>query len=155
MKKFYFDMDFLVNLYSFGVFSTFSGVDFYSSHCFIEAGKRTNINPIVLLSIAKVESNLSKNAINKNSDGTYDIGIMQINNSWLKKYNFTDKYIFHACTNIYFGTFILKQCFDRFGYTWKGIDCYNKGLKAKYNSKYVFRVKNVLSQEKNLINLSF
>ncbi|MEM4959203.1 MAG: lytic transglycosylase domain-containing protein [Nanopusillaceae archaeon] len=148
-------MDFLLNFYSFGVFLTFSDIDFYSLSCFYEAGKRNNINPVVLLSIAKVESNLRKNAINKNANGTYDIGIMQVNSFWLKRYKFTPQYISHSCTNIYFGAYILKQCFDRFGYSWKGIDCYNKGLKAKHNSRYVMKVKKEMENFLNITTQAF
>ena len=44
--------------------------------CFQEAGQMYGINPLVLRSIAKVESNTNPAAINKNSNETYDVGLM-------------------------------------------------------------------------------
>jgi soluble lytic murein transglycosylase-like protein len=49
--------------------------------CFEDAGNKYGINPILLESIARVESNLNPKAINKNTNGTSDIGLMQINSA--------------------------------------------------------------------------
>ncbi len=38
----------------------------------------------LLRSIAEAESGLNPAAINRNSNGTYDFGVMQINSSWEK-----------------------------------------------------------------------
>ena len=119
-------------------------VNSYGEDCFTKAGKRYYLNPKLLYAIAKVESNLDYKAINNNKDGSYDIGIMQINSKWLpvlKKFNITEKDLFNPCQNIMVGAWILAHCVFRFGYTWKAVDCYNKGSKAKQNSDYVFKVK--------------
>src|ERR1700694_2838883 len=52
------------------------------SLCFVEAGALYDINPTILRAIAKVESNFNPNAVNRNRNGTYDFGVMQINTSW-------------------------------------------------------------------------
>jgi soluble lytic murein transglycosylase-like protein len=41
------------------------------------------VHPDILRAITKVESNFNPRALNKNQNGTYDIGIMQINSSWI------------------------------------------------------------------------
>ena len=46
---------------------------------FVEASKKYNINPKMLYSIAKFESNLNSKALAKNRNGSLDIGLMQIN----------------------------------------------------------------------------
>ena len=52
--------------------------------CFENAGNTYGINPTLLESIARVESNMNPKAINKNTNGTSDIGLMQINSAWLR-----------------------------------------------------------------------
>lgn len=130
-----------------GIFSLFMMIRFSlaESYCFEEAGERYNINPYLLYVIAKIESNLNPKAINKNINGSYDIGLMQINSKWLpilKKYNIKEKDLFNPCQNVFVGAWVLKQCINKFGNTWKSIDCYNKGSKAKNSSKYVWKIYN-------------
>jgi len=50
--------------------------------CFTEAGNSYNISPLLLWSIAKHESRFNPAAVNRNRNGTYDFGVMQINSSW-------------------------------------------------------------------------
>lgn len=104
------------------------------SQCFIDAGNRYNIHPNLLWAIAKVESGFNPYAINRNSNGTYDIGIMQINTSWipvLKKYGYNEKHLWNACYNIYVGAWVLAQCISKHGYTWEAVGCYNASSKVK------------------------
>lgn len=95
------------------------------------AGDRYKINQKLLKSIALLESTNNPNAVSKqNSNGTYDIGLMQINSSWLDKLKLIgiDKNdLFHPCTNIQVGAWILAQEIVRFGYTWDAVGAYNAG----------------------------
>ena len=81
--------------------------------CFINAAKKYNIPFELLIAIASVESNYKPNAINYNSNGTYDIGIMQINSIWFNKleseYNINQKQIKSPCQNIMIGAWILSK----------------------------------------------
>ena len=122
-------------------FKTFSS----ENYCFEEAGERYHINPYLLFTIAQVESNLNPQAINRNKNGTYDIGLMQINSKWLKvlkKWGIEEKDLFNPCQNVFVGAWVLRQCINKYGNTWKSIDCYNKGSKAKESSKYVWKIYN-------------
>ena len=111
------------------------------SFCFEEAGAQYGINPQILRAIAKVESNFNPNAVNKNSNGTFDVGLMQINSSWaatLGKERWNT--LGDACSNTKTGAWILSMCMSKYGYTWKAIGCYNSqtpGKRDKY-SKMVF-----------------
>jgi len=111
--------------------------------CFEQASLTYNINPLLLWAIAKVESNFNPYALNKNKDGSYDIGIMQINSSHLKtleKYGLIDKrHIWEPCYNIYVGAWILSKCIQKFGYTWEAIGCYNAVSPWK-RKKYSYKV---------------
>jgi soluble lytic murein transglycosylase-like protein len=111
------------------------------SFCFQEAGQMYGINPMVLRSIAKVESNTDPGAVNKNSNGTYDVGLMQINTIWKpllgeKRWN----YLGDACYNTKTGAWILAMCINKYGYNWKAIGCYNSQTpeKSEIYAKKVF-----------------
>jgi len=96
------------------------------SFCFQEAGQMYGINPLVLRSIAKVESNTDPDAVNKNGNGTYDVGLMQINTIWKpllgeERWN----HLGDACYNTKTGAWILAMCINKYGYNWKAIGCYN------------------------------
>ncbi len=116
--------------------------------CFEEAGDYYKINPDILYAIAKVESNFNQHAVNKNKDGSMDIGIMQVNSYWLplleeNGINLEDLY--NPCKNIFIGAWILSQCINKLGYTWRAVDCYNKGYsRAKETSSYTSRIEKIL-----------
>ncbi len=109
--------------------------------CFEEAGAQYGINPQILRAIAKVESNFNPAAVNKNTNGTYDVGLMQINSSWgatIGKERW--KSLGDACYNTKTGAWILAMCMNKYGYTWKAIGCYNSQTPQKRDrySKMVF-----------------
>ena len=67
-------------------------------------------------------------AINVNANGSEDIGLMQINSSWLPmlaRYGIRREHLFNACVNAYVGTWILAANFRQFGPTWKAVGAYN------------------------------
>jgi hypothetical protein len=124
------------------------------SFCFEEAGAEYGINPQILRAIAKVESNFNPIAINKNSNGTYDVGLMQINSSWAATIGKERwKKLGDACYNTKTGAWILSMCMNKYGYNWKAIGCYNSqtpGKRDRY-AKLVFdqlrRVKPLAQEE--------
>lgn len=96
------------------------------SFCFEEAGKAYGINPKLLMVIARTESNLRPHAINKNNNGTWDIGLMQINSFWVKSLKLDPAMLISdPCYNLKTGAGILRKCIDRYGYTWEAVGCYN------------------------------
>lgn len=112
------------------------------NQCFIQAGEYYQIHPHLLWGIAKVESNFNPYALNKNKNGTYDIGLMQINSSWipvLKNYGLKNvSWLWDPCYNIYVGAWILSQCIQKLGYTWEAVGCYNATSsykRVKYSKK--------------------
>lgn len=103
-----------------------------SCFCFDEAGAEYGINPQILRAIAKVESNFNPYAVNRNSNGTYDFGLMQINSSWasaLGRQRWNN--LGDACYNAKTGAWILAQCISKYGYNWKAIGCYNSQTPSK------------------------
>lgn len=101
--------------------------------CFIEAGQRYSIDPVLLWSIGKTESGFNPKATNQNT-GSHDIGIMQINSRWLptlSQYGITQASLYDTCTNIRVGAWILAQNIRRHGYNWKAVGAYNAATPAK------------------------
>ena len=103
-----------------------------AAFCFEEAGATYEISPMLLWGIANVESSFVPTAINRNTNGTYDYGVMQINSSWYRTLGpETWNKLSDPCTNIRVGAWILAQCIQRHGYTWEAVGCYNSGNKDK------------------------
>ena len=96
------------------------------SFCFDDAGRTYGISPLLLRGIARVESNMNPAAINRNSNGSSDLGLMQVNSFWLKTLGTTSKELLDDhCYNVMAGAWILKGCIERHGETWKAVGCYN------------------------------
>jgi len=129
------------------VFFVFLGFVYGGSYakCFYLVEKYLDIPAELLIAIAKVESGFNPKAVNRNRNGTYDIGLMQVNTSNLsllkKKGIIRDlRDLFDPCRNVIAGGYILRLCIDRYGFNWKAVDCYNKGRRAKGRGRYVMRV---------------
>ena len=107
--------------------------------CFIDASQKYQIPKEVLIAIAGVESKYNASAINKNKNGSYDLGIMQINSSWLAKLNnmgITEKSLHQPCQNIMVGAWILAQNINTYGFNWVAIQRYNgSDTQLKYAQK--------------------
>jgi soluble lytic murein transglycosylase-like protein len=96
--------------------------------CWAEAATRIQINPNLLYAIAKCESDLRPTALNRTGVGTYDIGLMQINSSHLRKlasFGITERQLYDDCTNIHVGAWILAEMIRRHGFSWEAIGAYN------------------------------
>lgn len=103
-----------------------------------------SVNPYMLYAIATTESGLRPNIVSaKNANGTYDIGLMQINSSWLptlRRHGITEASLKDPCTNLEVGAWILASNMQRHGNTWKAVGAYN----ASTPSKQVVYAKKVL-----------
>ena len=123
-----------------------TGLDSAFAFCYEEAGLEYNINPVLLQVISKTESNLNQTAINTNPNGTQDIGLMQINSSWVKSLNLdADLLLSDPCYNLKTGAEILSKCIEQYGYKWEAIGCYNAASKDK-RVKYSWKIFNKLKE---------
>ena len=101
-----------------------------SAMCWEEASTDYGIPVDVLKAVAKTESGFRADAVNKNTDKTKDLGIMQINTRWiptLSKFGIEEKDLFDACTNIKVGAWILSKNSEKLGWSWDAIGAYNVG----------------------------
>lgn len=95
--------------------------------CFVDSAKKYNIDVNLLKAIAKVESSFNPFAINRNA-GSEDIGIMQINSSWLpmlEKKGITKRDLFNPCVSIDVGSWVLAKNMATYGNTWNAVGAYN------------------------------
>ncbi|RJF96853.1 invasion protein [Noviherbaspirillum cavernae] len=117
----------------------------FSSHahaCWESAAARYGVNPYMLYAIAKTESSLNPAAINRNKNGSYDIGLMQINSSWfatLRKHGIDEQQLYDPCTSIHVGAWILAQNMRRMGNSWDAVGAYNSS-KPDIRLKYALKV---------------
>ena len=119
-----------VSRYLVAVLLTFAAASIStpSYACWEEAGLRYGVNPSVLVAIARTESSMNPNAVNRNRDGTYDLGLMQINSRWfpmLRKYGIGEQQLRQPCFSIHVGAWILAQNMQRFGNSWDAVGAYN------------------------------
>jgi soluble lytic murein transglycosylase-like protein len=96
--------------------------------CFNEAGRAYKVPPMLLQAIAWVESRYDKNAENKNTNGSIDVGVMQINSLWLEplsEYGIEQKHLYNACFNINVAAWILRRQINEVGYNWQAVAHYH------------------------------
>jgi soluble lytic murein transglycosylase-like protein len=109
--------------------------------CFEAAASRHGVNVYLLYAIAKTESNLNPSAVGRNANGSYDIGIMQINSNWLptlRQYGIDEQKLADPCINIHVGAWVLAQNMRRMGNSWEAVGAYNARnaeLRIKYANK--------------------
>jgi soluble lytic murein transglycosylase-like protein len=114
--------------------------------CINQAAVQYHVPATVILSVIKTENGRNGIAV-KNKNGTYDLGVMQINSSWLmnlKNKGITAEQVkSDPCTNVSVGTWILAQGIAN-GEGWQGVGNYNSYTK-KYNQIYREKVRNTYS----------
>lgn len=105
-----------------------------NADCLEDAARYQQLSPVLLRAIAQHESSMRPGAINRNTNGTEDIGLMQINTVHLPRlarYGITRQSLFDPCVSAYVGAWVLRDCIDRNGPTWNAVGCYNAGSPEK------------------------
>jgi len=120
--------------------------------CFEEAASRYQVPVTLLKAISRVESAGNPNALNRNKDGSFDIGHMQINSRWLPKlshFGISRERLWDPCTNTLVGAWILAQNIHRIGYSWNAIGAYNASSPDK-RDRYARKVSDAMKRERVL-----
>lgn len=124
----------------------FASISYVNMSHFDFASKKYQVSCELLLAIAKTESNFSPFAVNIQGKGyfpkskeealtlakhalqagkSFDVGLMQINVWWLKRYNISLETALDPQNNIILGAFVLKNEINRYGLNWKAIASYH------------------------------
>ena len=135
------------------VFAVLATAPAWALACWEEAAQRYGISADLLYAVARVESNLNPQAVNRSHlqrTGSYDIGLMQINSGHLRtlsRHGIKEADLFDPCTNIRVGAWLLADSFSRRGATWDAVGAYNAACSQlkddaciKARSQYAWRV---------------
>lgn len=99
--------------------------------CFQAAARHYGLAPELLIAIAAAESQFNASALNTaNRDGSWDIGLMQINSRWmplLESSGISATQLYDPCTSIWVGAWGLAGNVARYGYGWQAVGAYNAG----------------------------
>lgn len=96
--------------------------------CFELAAQRYKVPAPLLKAIAQQESGGRSHAVNRNANGSSDIGLMQINSAWLPtlaRHGIAQQHLYDPCVSALVGAWILSNNFARLGYTLQGLGAYN------------------------------
>lgn len=99
--------------------------------CFEASARRYQLDARLLKAMARVESGMNPAAVNlthRSRTKTVDIGLLQINSSWLPtlaRYGIGQRELRDACTNIEVGAWILAGAVARHGNRWQAVGAYN------------------------------
>ncbi|MBL8380975.1 MAG: lytic transglycosylase domain-containing protein [Burkholderiales bacterium] len=110
------------------------GITLPACACWDDAARRYNVSGDLLYAIARTESGLNPQAIGRNTNGSRDIGLMQINSAWLPtlaSHGIGERDLYEPCTNIHVGAWILAGNVNRLGYTWEAVGAYNAANPAR------------------------
>jgi soluble lytic murein transglycosylase-like protein len=116
--------------------------------CLDDAALFHGVSPVLLRGIAQHESGMRPGAVNRNTNGSEDIGLMQINTvhlSRLAKYGITRQSLFDPCVSAYVGAWILRENINRYGPTWNAVGAYNAASPEK-RLKYINRIYSTLQR---------
>ena len=100
----------------------------YGATCFDTAAQRYRVPVDLLKAIALQESGGRAQAVNRNPNGSYDIGMMQINSAWLPtlaRHGISAQHLYDPCVSTLVGAWILSNNFKRLGYNTQGLGAYN------------------------------
>ena len=110
--------------------------------CINQAAQRYRVDERLINAIIQVESSGNPSALNRNANGSEDIGLMQINSSWLPvlgRYGIQHHHLYDPCTNVHVGTWVLAGNIARYGPTWRAVGAYNARSHVKRRA-YVAKV---------------
>jgi len=143
--------------YSIAIFFCLSGPALAGSHveeCLLAAASVHKIPPALLFIILNVEDGrLGK--VSQNTNGTVDVGPMQINDTWVPKLaarwkaSRQETYIAirdNFCANIEGGAWVLRQALDEAsGDFWEGVGYYHSHT-PQYKVDYLRKVLNQVTR---------
>ena len=113
--------------------------------CINWAASRYGVPAELLQAIAQVESSTNPRALNRNVDGSHDIGLMQINSRWLSKLHqrgLTENDLWDPCVNTLVAAWLLSENFKLWGPTYRALGAYHSPTPARqlWYAKRVLRV---------------
>lgn len=117
-----------------------------SAYCFVSASHRFKLPPESLLSLAMVEGG-KIGSKSPNTNGSFDLGIMQVNTVWLQSASPLAPYLNitllanDICTNIHAAAWILASNVKKSGGDlWRAVGMYHHPSNEKFAQQYIQKV---------------
>lgn len=114
--------------------------------CIAQASAFHKVNADILRAILKVESAFKSQVVNRNANGTIDVGIAQINTIHFKelaKHSIAPQDLLDPCIGVYVAAWHLDKQLKKHGNTWFGIAAYHS-VTPYFNYRYQTLVFNAL-----------
>ena len=96
--------------------------------CMRRAAQHYQVPEALLHALAQQESGGNPKAVNHNQNGTRDIGLMQINSSWLPllaRHGLREADLWDPCVNTLVAAWLLSDNFRRWGFTYRALGAYH------------------------------
>jgi soluble lytic murein transglycosylase-like protein len=114
--------------------------------CISAAADYHGVNPWVLRAILKVESDFNPSAVNRNANGTLDVGMAQINSihfAELARWGIAPSNLMDGCIATYVAAWHLARQIKTYGNSWFAIASYHSASPCQ-NTRYAGLLWNVL-----------
>lgn len=118
----------------------------FVERCIIPAALYHEVNQDVLRAILRIESGLKPDAVGRNTNGTVDVGIGQMNSMHFKeiaKFGIAPEWLKDACVGTYVAAWHLKKGTAKYGNSWFGIAAYHSAT-PYFNTRYQILLRNEL-----------
>jgi len=117
-----------------------------NDECVPYAAAFHQVSDSILRAILLVESGMNPNTINKNANGSVDLGLGGMNSvhfQELAKYGIAPEHLLNACVATYVTAWQLKKQFTQYGVSWFAIGAYHSH-NPYYNQRYQILIYNQL-----------
>lgn len=119
--------------------------------CLQAAAEKHGVAYVLLRAIAEQESGFNPQALGRNTNGSYDVGLMQINTGWqatLNRFGIGLNDLYKPCVSADVGAWLLASNFRSMGVSWRAIGAYNavtEWKRVQYAHKVHGRLQKYLS----------
>lgn len=117
-----------------------------AERCIVPAATFHGVNYHVLRAILKVESGLKPHLVGRNTNGTLDVGIGQMNSAHfpeLARWGISPGHLRDACIGTFVAAWHLRKAIHHHGNTWFGIASYHSTT-PYFNNRYQILLHNEL-----------
>lgn len=128
-----------------------------TAYCVVHAAREFMVPPEALLAMIMQEAG-KPGMKSPNSNGSFDLGVAQINTVWLKdgsplKYYVNENQLaYDTCANIHVAAWILTKHYRKSGDIWRAIGMYHSPGNMIYQWKYVQAVNRHLPRARQILS---
>jgi soluble lytic murein transglycosylase-like protein len=119
-----------------------------ATDCFTAAAQYQGVNPLILRAIAWQESRDQPDAMNRNSNGSTDYGLMQINSIHLPvlaQYGISSDKLMDPCASVFIAAWHLRRQMDKYGNSWEAVGAYHSET-PKFRNLYANQIQGILAR---------